>query len=286
MADDTLTTATFLDKGGTGKTTTTAHLAVALSRRGLRTIVIDLAGKQADQSKQFGMVEVIAEHDDWPNISTVFQPEWTDIVAKYREKFDADASEELIYQTDEGVDLIPAHPGLDSLEAELDNKFSDARKFTRLESFLEEHINPHYDAVLLDLPGMANNVAFNGIFAAGNVITPVQAGSFESQQTAALERELEFIREEHDRDVRLTMLIPNMIDTRTNLAEKYLEEYAEEYGDALAEPIPQSQDIANAQDVGRTIFALEEPSATAQRAIDAYEANADELVRRIRGVPA
>ena len=286
MTDTTLTTATFLDKGGTGKTTTTAHLAVALSRQGLRTIVIDLAGKQADLSKQFGMVETIAEHDDWPNISTVFQPEWVDIVAKYREKFDADAAEELIYSTDEGVDLIPAHPGLDSLEAELDNKFSDTRKFTRLSAFLEEHINPHYDAVLLDLPGFANNVSFNGIFAAGNVITPVQAGSFESQQTAALERELAFIREEYDQEAKLTMLIPNMIDGRTNLSEKYLGEYAEEYGDALAEPVPRSQDIANAQDEGRTIFALEEPSATAKRAIDAYETNADELVRRIRGVPA
>lgn len=293
MTTDTLTACTFLDKGGTGKTTTTAHLGVALAREGKRVLLIDLAGKQGDLAKQFGMVDRIAEDDDWPNIATVFQPEWKDIVSKYN-SMGYDVTEELIYPThegtdrptDHGVDLIPAHEGLDSLEVELDNKFTDARKFTRLSAFLEEHINSFYDAVLLDLPGMANNVSYNGIFAAENVITPVQAGSFESQQADALERDLATIRERHDRDATLAMLIPNMVDTRTRLANKYLEDYADRFGGVLGEPIPHSQDIANAQDEGRTIFALENPSPTAQRAINAYEANAEELVRRIRGVPA
>lgn len=285
--DDTITTATFLDKGGTGKTTTTAHLGVALSRAGHRTILIDLAGKQADLSKQFGLTETIAEDNDWPNIATVFQPEWPDIVEKYRDRFGQDASAELIYETGEGPDLIPAHQALDSLEVELDNKFTDSRKFTRLGSFLEEHIEPQYDAILLDLPGVANNVAYNGIFAAGNVITPVQAGSFESQQADALERDLAAIRENYDQDAELTMLIPNMIDGRTKLSEQYLDDYADRFGAALANtPIPRSQAIANAQDEGRTIFTLEEPSGTAKRAREAYGANAEELVRRIRGVPA
>lgn len=285
--EPTLKAATFIDKGGVGKTTTTAHLGVALSRMGNDVLLIDLAGKQGDLAKQFGLADEIAAEDDWPNISTVFQPEWTDIVKKYREKFGGDPAKELVYETGEGPDLIPAHQGLDSLEVELDNKYSDARKFTRLNTFIEEHIDPHYDAVLIDLPGVANNVAYNGIFATGNIITPVQAGSFESQQAGALQRDLETIRETHNQRADLTMLVPNMIDTRTKLSKRYLEEYADRFGDALAtEAIPHSQDIANAQDQGQTIFALEEPSSTAQRAIEAYEANADALAMRIRGVPA
>lgn len=282
----TITTATFLDKGGTGKTTTTAHLGVALSRAGNDVLLIDLAGKQADLTKQFGLEEQIGESDDWPNITTVFQPEWGDIVQKYRERFDEDITGELIEPTDEGVDLIPAHPSLDSLEVDLDNKYSDARKFTRLQSFLEEHIEPKYDAVLLDLPGVANNVAYNGVFAAGNIITPVQTGSFESQQADALERDLETIRDHHNQPAQLALLVPNMVDSRTNLSQKYLETYEEQFGDAMApQPIPQSQDIANAQDEGRTIFTLEDPSNTAQRAIGAYERNAEALIERILGVP-
>lgn len=287
MVEDTIRTSTFLDKGGTGKTTTTAHLGVALSRMGDDVLLIDLAGKQGDLAKQFGLVDEIAAEDDWPNISTVFQPEWEDIVKKYREKFGGDPATELVYETGEGPDLIPAHQGLDSLEVELDNKYSDARKFTRLSAFIEEHVDPHYDAILIDLPGVANNVAYNGIFATGNIITPVQAGSFESQQADALQHDLETIRETHDQRAELAMLVPNMIDTRTKLSKRYLEEYSERFGDAFAaEPIPTSQDIANAQDRGQTIFALEEPSQTAKRAIEAYEANAHALAKRIRGVPA
>ena len=131
---------------------------------------------------------------------------------------------------------------------------------------------------------MANNVAYNGIFATGHVITPVQAGSFESQQADALERDLQTIRENYDRRVELTMLVPNMIDTRTKLATRYLQEYAERFGDALApEASPNSQDISNAQDEGRTIFALGEPSKTAQQALRAYEENARVLRERVLG---
>ena len=46
--------AAFLDKGGTGKTTTVAHLAVALEQLDHNVLIIDLAGKQGDLAKHFG----------------------------------------------------------------------------------------------------------------------------------------------------------------------------------------------------------------------------------------
>ena len=53
----TIRAAVFLDKGGTGKTTTTAHLGRALTELGHEGILIDLAGKQSDLAKQFGLYE-------------------------------------------------------------------------------------------------------------------------------------------------------------------------------------------------------------------------------------
>lgn len=279
--------ALYCPKGGIGKTTTTGHFGVAFARDGLDVLLIDLAGNQGDLAKQFGLYDDVLEwlesDDDWPNISTVFQPQWDSIVQKYREQMGTDVVEELIWETGEGPDLIPAHPGLDSLEVELDNKYDDARRFTRLEAFLDEHITPRYDVVLLDLPGAPNNVSYNGVFAAGHVVTPVQAGSFEARQAERLGETLARIREDHGRDTQLTMLIPNMVDTRTNLGEQYLGDYAQLFTSAIApKPVPRSQDIANAQEAGTTIFALEEPSDTAQRAIDAYETDALELLVRCR----
>jgi chromosome partitioning protein len=274
--------ATFLDKGGTGKTTSAAHLGVALAEAGEDVLLIDLAGKQGDLAKHFGVwSEVqkdIENDDDWPNISTVFAEEWDQIASKLGDA----AVDSLIVETDEGVDLIPAHPGLDSLDADLGN-IDDAReRYSRLERFLDEYIDDRYDTVLIDLPGLTNNVTYNGLWATRNVVAPVEMGPFESEQATALERDLAKIDEQFGVDVDLAMILPNKVDTRTKLANEYLEGFGEEYEGAIApEHVPASQDIRNAADEGRTVFALEEPSTTAERAREAFLDSASVLQRRL-----
>ena len=285
MSTTTNRAATFLDKGGTGKTTSAAHLGVALAEEGEDVLLIDLAGKQGDLAKHFGVWDDVQKQieadDDWPNISTVFAEEWDQIASKLGDA----AVESLIIETDEGVDLIPAHPGLDSLDADLGN-IDDAReRYSRLEQFLDEYIDGRYDTVIIDLPGLTNNVSYNGLWATQNVIAPVEMGPFESEQAAALERDLEKIADRFGVDVQLAMVLPNKVDTRTNLANEYLDGFSEDYTDAIAPShIPVSQDIRNAADEGQTVFALEEPSATAERARDAFLENASTLQQRLGDV--
>lgn len=282
---DTLRAAAFLDKGGTGKTTTVAHLGVALEELGYNVLLIDLAGKQGDLAKHFGVWREYQTQIDtdeaWPNISTVFDDAWGTIA----EKLGDDAVADLVVATAEGPDLIPAHPGLDTLDSELGN-IDDAReRYSRLEQFLDEDVDPRgYDVVLIDLPGMTNNVSYNGLWAARHVITPVEMGPFEAEQANALRRDLEKIAENFAVDIDLTLVLPNKVDTRTTLAEEYLDAFREEYPEGIAPAyIPYSQDIRNAAQRGMTAFALEEPSTTAQRAQDGYLAAAKMLVERLGG---
>jgi len=282
---DTLRAAAFLDKGGTGKTTTVAHLGVALHELGHDVLLIDLAGKQGDLAKHFGVwagYKTLVEDDDaWPNISTVFDDAWGTIA----EKLGDDAVSDLVVDTDEGPDLIPAHPGLDTLDAELGN-IDDARdRYSRLEQFLDEYVNPlGYDIILIDLPGMTNNVSYNGLWAAKHVITPVEMGPFEAEQADALRQDLQKIAENFEVGIELALVLPNKVDTRTNLAEEYLDAFTTEYPEAIApEYIPYSQDIRNAADGGVTAFQIEEPSATATRAREAYLDAAERLTARLGG---
>lgn len=295
------TACAYVEKGGVGKSTTIAHTGVALAREGHSVLLIDLAGKQGDLAKSFGVYE--GRSEAWPNISTVFKPEWDSVVSAIGEDEvlyatdDADF-DSLVTRTGEGVDLIPSHEGLDSIDSELGNKYDGMDRYTQLDSFLSEFVSPRYDVCLLDLPGAPNNVTYNGVFAARNVIVPVQAGMFEATQILSLDQDLETIRDNFGRDVDLTMLIPNMTDPRTsmsidNLLERLTDtgtitdDQRERYGATVApQSVPRSQDIVNAQADGKTVFALEEPSSTAQRAIEAYERNAAELIHRIRGIPA
>lgn len=274
----------FLNKGGTGKTTSTAHIGVALTEQNIDVLLIDLAGKQADLAKQFGLYDelqsAIANDDDWPNISTVFQEQWSSIV----DQLGPTAITDLILETDEGVDLLPAHPGLDGLDSQLTQVDDAMDRYTRLDRFLTEYIEPEgYDAVLLDLPGLANNITYNGLFATKQVVAPVEMGPFEAGQARELQKDLATITENFDITISLAMVLLNKVDQRTNLASEYLERYEAEYPDILAPmPVPVSQDIRNALDNGETIFALTDPSRTAKQAIEAYRAAATELSTRLQ----
>ena len=272
--------AAYLDKGGTGKTTSVGHFGVALAEAGRDVLLIDLAGKQGDLSKLFGLRDAV-DPDDWPNIATTFQPEWERVA----EKLGDGAVDDLIYATDESVDLIPAHQGLDSLDVELESKYAGQQKYTVFDQFLTEFIDRRYDVVLLDLPGAANNITYNGVYAAKQVLTPVETGHFEAEQARALVGDLNRFQDAVGREVGLAMLLPNKLDQRTKLAQRYLEEYTTEFGELIApEPIPDSQAIRNAAANGQTVFAYEEPSKTAQRAQEAFRADADALVDRINDV--
>ncbi|MDY7082056.1 MAG: ParA family protein [Halobacteria archaeon] len=279
-----LRVATFIDKGGTGKTTIAAHLGVALSQNGRDVLLIDLAGKQGDLSKHFGIWEEVEEdiqtEDDWPNISTVFQDEWSIIV----DKLGDNAVSDLIHETGEGPDIIPAHPGLDSLDAELGNISDPDERYSRLDSFLTEYVDPlGYDLILVDLPGITNNVTYNGLWATRNVIAPLEMGVFEASQVDALRDDFEKMNVNFDVDVELTMVLPNKVDKRTKLADEYLSTFEESYPETIAPHyVPVSQDIRNAANDGRTVFSIEEPSRTAERARNRFLKNAEELVNRIQ----
>lgn len=280
----TIRAAAFLDKGGTGKTTTVAHLAVALEEHGYDVLCIDLAGKQGDLAKHLGVYDeyqaLVDADEAWPNIATVFDSSWGTIAEKL-----PNATADLIHETDEGPALIPAHPDLDSLDDDLGSIDDVRERYGRLEAFLAAYVDPlDYDVVLIDLPGLTNNVSYNGLWAARHVIAPVEMGPFEAEQADALRADLDRIGDVFDIDIQLATVLPNKVDTRTTLAEEYLEAFRAEYPDAIAPSyVPYSQDIRNATEQGQTAFALASPSETAQRARDAFLAAGEHLVARVEG---
>lgn len=274
--DTTMRAAAFLDKGGVGKTTTIAHVGVALADEGYRVCLLDLAGKQGDLTKHFGLWQQAREADDWPNITTVFQDEWDTIADQL-----PDAVDQLIMPTGEGPDLIPAHEGLDGLERLLGSIDDPSDRYARLDHFLSEYLDERYDVLLLDLPGSTSNIAYNGLWAARHVITPVRAGPFEQEQMAQLEADLDEIRAGQEIDINLALLLINEYDERQTIDRELFEQLNTDYPEVLApEQIPSSQDITNAQQEGQTIFQLEQPSKTAQRALAAYRKNARTLIGR------
>lgn len=287
MAAETRRAAIFIDKGGTGKTTSAAHLGAALHQLGHDVLLLDLAGKQGDLADALGVFEDveadIESEDDFPNIATTMGDRWSDVADMVGRE---DAVDRLVYETDSGVDLIPAHPDLDGLDADLGNIDDVDERYNRLRVFLDEYVDPleRWDVVILDMPGLANNITYNGLWAAQNVVTPVSMGSFELKQARSLEADIEKIRSSYGEAVQLQMVIANLYDRRTNLHSEVLEQFDEEFGDLMApEYVVDSQQIRTVTDEGRTLFDVpdDELLSTGKDAQDAFLANADELYNRL-----
>lgn len=287
VSGDTRRAAIFIDKGGTGKTTSAAHLGAALNELGENVLLLDLAGKQGDLADALGVFEDvqkdISNEDDFPNIATTMGNRWSDVAEMVGTE---EAVERLVYQTESGIDLIPAHPDLDGLDADLGNIDDVEDRYNRLRLFLDDYVDPleRWDIVILDMPGLANNITYNGLWAAQNVVTPVSMGSFELKQARSLQDDLKKIRSSYEQDVRLQMVIANLYDRRTNLHSDILTRFEDEFSALMApEYIVDSQQIRTVTEEGHTLFDVpkDELLSTAEDAQDAFLANAEELSNRL-----
>jgi len=278
MADQLRRAATYVPKGGVGKTTSAAHIGVAAHREhDLDVILIDLAGTQNDLANQFGL-DIDDGVIDAP-ISAVFGDNWDQIVTVAD-----DILSRMTFETGEGPDLIPADSGLGGADNNLANVPLESR-FHRLDDFVRDILAPEYDLVMFDLPGTENNIALNGLFAAGNVVAPLKPGEFELDQLGSLEADLMRIRDETSHDVAptLRMVVPTIIDRQTKLSNEFVNELADTYEDRVGPEVAKSQDIPNQQRSGRTIYAVEESELydTAVRARKAYSDATTDLLEII-----
>jgi len=136
-------------KGGVGKTSTAANLAVVLARTG-RVLAVD-ADPQDSLGRAFG---VIAKGR-------------ADSLAGLLEDPDADPREVIRHEVAPGLDLIPAHPGLESVGRLLASQGGIVTGVRRvLRPLLAD-----YDHVVLDTHGDLGDLTLSAVCAADAVLT-------------------------------------------------------------------------------------------------------------------
>lgn len=277
--DTLLKAAVYVEKGGVGKTTSASHLAVAAAQdHDLDVLLIDLAGTQNDLAAAFGLLEDTSDPE--AKLSAIFGDNWEFI----RQNVD-NIVDRMTFETEEGVDLIPSDQGLSGADNNLSSVPLENR-YSILSDFLSDQIAPHYDLVLMDLPGGENNIALNGLFAAEQTVVPLKPGEFEANQLENLQSDLKTIEEDFDGRVtpRVSMIIPTMIDRRTNQSAAFVDELEAQWPDRVSKPVSRSQDISDLQGEGQTLFAPadDELYDTGKRAREAYRAATDQLLKTLQ----
>lgn len=141
-------------KGGVGKTTTSANLGAGLADRGKRVLLIDIDA-QANLSAHFGI-----RVDDNQETMTMY-----DVIRHGR------SIKDVIVNIEEGLDLAPAGLLLSAADLELGGVIGR-------EQLLRHALSPiieDYDYVVIDCPPSLGLLSLNGLVAAQWVIVPVQS---------------------------------------------------------------------------------------------------------------
>lgn len=249
-------------KGGVGKTTTAVNLAEALTREGLRVLVVDM-------DPQCNSTEILLPGAELKRtLFDLLNPEETAVQPHH-----------CIYTTQiEGLDCLPNSADSTFLEPELIKLGPSG--FQRLRKQLTAYALANYQLTLIDNPPNLGTFVASSLFASDYVIIPYDAGS--SGSLRGFSKALDFIaeiRQNGNPQLRFLRGLLTRVDRRTSVWRMISEEKQEKLG---GEPvfqtvIPMNTDFQRAEFLDKTIFQVR-PGAPGARA---YQQLAQELLQII-----
>ena len=249
-------------KGGVGKTTTTVNLSAALARRGHRVLVCDM-DPQANLT-----VHLDKRPDLESNTMTNLLVEDTPM-------------HDLVQPTNtERLFVVPSDTSLAGVEQVLANRIGRETILREAMEVFEKR--GEFDFVLLDCPPSLGVLSANALVAATHVVIPMQAEYLSLQGMAKLMEVIQLVQKRLNPALAVALVLPCMLDSRTNLTTEVLREIEQYFGAQLAKTrIRNNVKLAEAPSFGRTIF---EHAPDSNGARD-YDALAAELLEKL-GVSA
>ena len=253
MARVTITLAIANQKGGVAKTTTVASLGAALAELGQKVLLVDL-DPQACLTFSLGI-----------------DPEDLELSVHHVLTKGMDARE-VIIETDDGFDLLPATIELARAEADLLTRTGREHVVKMAVEDLEG-----YDWVLLDCPPSLGVLTVAALTAADGVLVPLQCETLSHRGVGQLLDTVHDVRRFTNRGLEVWGVLPTLFDGRTNHSRTVLETISDTYDLEVVEPpIPKTIKFAEAPAAGRSILATSRSSKGAV----AYREVAEALVRR------
>lgn len=247
------------DKGGVGKTTTVANLAVGLSRQGKKTLIIDM-DPQADVT--YALLGQRA-----PEAGQGYVPPTAHALLTGQ------------YNLEQVILEVPRYPGLFIIPSNSD--LADAalklsQRPTRLRSLLDNLPENAFDAILIDTGKGLDPLAVNALAAAHEVIVMVAPGRLELDAIARMFENVSLVREE----VLLKASTPIVTGILLTLADPYSitrdtqERIKRQYpGLLLTTTIPKNNDLQKAIGRAQSVFEV----APASKGALAYQQLLEEL---------
>src|SRR5262249_57647452 len=112
-----------------------------------------------------------------------------------------------------------------------------------------------YDFLLFDCPPSLGVLSANALVAADHIVIPMQAEYLSLQGMAKLMEVIQLVQKRLNPALQIALVLPCMVDSRTNLSAEVLREIENHFGGMLAKSrIRNNVKLAEAPSFGRTIF--------------------------------
>ena len=191
-------------KGGVGKTTTTAHLAWGLALKGKKVLAVDF---DPQSNLSMGMGASV-------NPSTPTVLEWLGVAG-------AEKPFEQVVQNCKGVDVMPSSIMLESGELALHQEIG--REFL-LKTQLKA-IKNKYDYILIDCRPSLGILTLNALVAADEVLIPIKADYFSLPAVSQIFNTVKAIKSKCNDRLKINGFVITMADKRRNI-EDYHDNFA------------------------------------------------------------
>ncbi|NMT92973.1 ParA family protein, partial [Vibrio alginolyticus] len=183
-------------KGGVGKTTSTVTLAGLLSQKGHRVLMVD-TDPHASLTTYLG-------YDSDTVSSSLFD-------LFQLKTFTRDTVKPLILETElEGMDIIPAHMSLATLDRVMGNRSGMGLILKRA----LQAVSQDYDYVLIDCPPILGVMMVNALAASDRILIPVQTEFLAMKGLERMIRTLTIMQKSRPDGFKVT-IVPTMYDKRT-----------------------------------------------------------------------
>lgn len=231
-------------KGGSGKTITAINLAGALVEAGHPTLAIDL-DPQGSLTRGLGVAEG--------------QPRFSEVLVHGGEGFS-----DLIQATHvPNLFVIPADGDLNGIETGL--REVPGREL-RLRRCLTKFLARQFDFILLDCPPSLGALTVNALVAAGEVVIPVDCGSYGREALASTLSTIEFTREEINYNLRVLGILVCNVNNRTSYDQLAESTLRQQFGSLVFEvSIPTSIRVDEAAEARLPVVFYDPRSSLATR---------------------
>jgi chromosome partitioning protein len=241
-------------KGGVGKTTTTANLGASLAEGGKTVLLIDF-------DSQGNLSSSVGADRDKPGIYQVMSG-------------DAATVDAVQATPQERMSIITGGSDLTGASVELVNE-------KRREFFLREAIKPvrdEFDFIFIDSPPSLGLLTLNALAAADNVIIPLQTEYFALEGLTQLLQNIKRVQGGFNTDLELFGILFTMYDSRTRLANDVVQEVIGYFGKRVFRTIiPRNVRLSEAPSHGIPVN-LYDPECVGARS---YQKLAQEVLQRV-----